>query len=65
MLLSVVCMLMLDGGRLALGCAVAIGAFWLGAVGLLWRRPSGPDRLTRIDFRAAFPLLLAAAAALV
>ena len=35
-------LLILDGGTIARICGIALMAFWIGAVVLIWRRPNSP-----------------------
>jgi hypothetical protein len=45
LVLGLLSLLILDGGRVAQMCGIALAAFWSGAVVLIWRHPQSPSRL--------------------
>jgi hypothetical protein len=44
-ILSLLSLLILDGGAVAQICGIALVAFWGGAAVLIWRHPQSPSRL--------------------
>jgi hypothetical protein len=61
LVVAILLMLLLDGGRLAMvgGCAMA--GFWIGAAIVMWRRPRSPRALDLLFIRWGFvPILVAA-----
>ena len=45
MILGLLAKLVLDGGGVAQLCGIAMVAFWIGAVVLIWRHPQTPTRV--------------------
>jgi hypothetical protein len=41
--LALLCLLLLDGGRTAKVCGIAMLGFWVGAVMIIARRPTSPN----------------------
>jgi hypothetical protein len=42
--LGLLSLLILDGGRVAQLCGIAVVSFWTGAAVLIWRHPQSPSR---------------------
>jgi hypothetical protein len=59
-LIAIVCLLMLDGGRAARFCGVLLLGFWLGAALIMARRPMTPTTLDTILIKYSFIPLCAA-----
>jgi len=56
---AMLCLLMLDFGRTAKICAIAMLAFWIVAFTMMARRPQSPTRIDIVFIRwAFFPIFL-------
>jgi hypothetical protein len=59
---AILCLLMLDGGRMARVCGVTMLGFWAGTALIMARRPLAPDGRDHLFIRWGFlPLLIMAA----
>ncbi|QEH39196.1 hypothetical protein OJF2_78080 [Aquisphaera giovannonii] len=61
---ALLCSLMLDGGRLARVCGIAVLGFWVAAALIMARRPTAPGRWDRPFLRWGFLPVLATTIAL-
>lgn len=58
-LLTLLMLLLLDGGYTARIGACAMGGFWIGVTAVMFRRPRNPSRLDLLYVRWGYPVLLA------
>ena len=57
--IAILCLLILDGGRLAQLCGIVMSGFWVGAAFVIIRRPRNPTEADKTLIRCGFVPLFA------